>query len=350
MGLVILIGGLLALRPLMRLLGSSETMLPYSCDYARYILLGAPIMCVSYELSSVLRSEGEASLAMIGLCTGSVLNIGLDPLLIFTCGLGISGAAIATVISQTVSMLILLSFFLRGKSIVRLNLLHVSRRFSDYLLIVSTGLPTICRQGLMSVATAMLNVQSGVYGDAAVAAMTITNKVYMICRHIVMGIGQGFQPVAGYNYGAGKKARVKEAFGFALMVGTVICLITGSLVFLYRTQIVGWFRNDPDVISIASRALLYTSYIVPVLAYSTYVNHLYQSLGFRKQATLLAACRQGIMFFPLIFTLPRLFGLDGVLFVQPAADFLTFLVSIPFQIWFFKKQLRADASGCAQPS
>jgi putative MATE family efflux protein len=338
-GLAILAAGFTTLEGLMRLLGSTPTMLPYSCDYARYILLGAPVMCSSFVLNNILRGEGEAFLAMWGLCAGGLLNIGLDPLFIFVFGMGIGGAALATVLSQCVSFCILLVPFLRGKSIVRLGPRWISRRAGDYLLILRMGLPTICRQGLASVASALLNIQAAVYGDAAVAAMTISNKVYLLVRQGVIGIGQGFQPVAGYNFGAGRFSRVRKAFAFTCLLGTGVCLAGALLLAPGAPAVLRWFRDDAQVIAIGARALRFACAVIPLMAYSTYVNQTYQCLGFSAQATLLASCRQGIFFIPLIFLLPRFWGLTGVELTQPAADLLTFAVSIPFQQSFFRRIL-----------
>lgn len=341
-GLVLCAAGLLTIRPLMRLLGSTATMLPYSCAYARYILLGAPVMCSSFVLSNILRSEGEAVLSMWGLCGGGLLNVALEPLFIFTLGMGIGGAALATVISQCVSFVILLSAFLRGRSIVNLRWRCVSRRAGDYLLILRMGFPTICRQGLASLSSALLNRQAALYGDAAVAAITIANKVYLLVRNLVLGIGQGFQPVAGYNYGAGNKRRVRQAFRFSVELGSAVCLAASVLIAWKAGAIIGWFRRDADVLRIGAKALYFGCAVMPVMAYSTYVNQLYQCLGFSAPATLLACCRQGFFFLPLILTLPRLLGLSGVQMTQPAADALTFLISVPFQISFYRRVLRPD--------
>jgi len=211
-GVWMLIFGLLFLEPLMRILGATETMLPHAKAYGRIILMGAPIMCCSFILNSILRSEGAATAAMAGLCSGGILNIALDPLFIFTFGMGTAGAAVATVLSQCVSLVILGVAFAKGRSIVRLHPRDISRRLRDYGQILAVGFPTIARQGLASLASALLNLQAGVYSDAAVAALTISNKIYLLVRSVVLGIGQGFQPVAGYNYGAGDKKRTKEAF------------------------------------------------------------------------------------------------------------------------------------------
>ncbi len=341
-GCVLLIIGLLFLRPLMRLLGSTDTILPFSSSYGRIILLGAPFMCASFTMNGVLRAEGEAFFAMWGLCTGGILNMVLDPLFIFTFHMGIAGAALATILSQFVSFAILLSVFLRGKSIVSLSPKFASRSISDYTLILSTGAPTFFRQGLASLASALLNINAAPFGDAAVAAVTISNKIYLMVRNIVLGIGQGFQPVAGYNYGAGDKKRTKEAFWTATVIGTVVCCTAAILLALHAPAVITWFRkDDPDVIRIGTHALYFACGVMPFMAYSTYVNQIFQFLGFRVPATVLASCRQGICFIPLVFVLPRLFGVTGVEMLQPMADLLTFFIAVPFQIHLFRKELAA---------
>ena len=343
-GVLMLIFGLLFLEPLMRALGATETMLPHAKAYGRIILMGAPIMCCSFALNSILRSEGAATSAMIGLCSGGLLNIALDPLLIFTFGLGTAGAAIATVASQCVSFVILAAAFAKGKSIVSLRPRYISHRLRDYGQIIAVGFPTIARQGMASLASALLNLQAGVYGDAAVAALTISNKIYLLVRSIIIGIGQGFQPVAGYNYGAGDRKRTREAFTFATKLGTVVCIFAGCIIAVFAAPIMGWFRADEQVVSIGRTALLYACAVMPLMAYSTFVNQLYQCLGYKVPATVLASLRQGICYLPLIFLLPRLFGLPGVQATQPASDLLTFFICIPFQITFFRKHLRDNAN------
>ena len=341
-GALILAFGLPLLAPLMRLLGSTETMLEYSCDYARWILIAAPVSCASFLLSNVLRAEGEAVLSMIGLCVGGMINIALDPLFIFALDMKTGGAALATVLSQGVSFLILLWFFLRKKTVIRLDPRKISRKVSVYFDIVRVGFPTICRQGMASIASALLNNAAGAYGDAATAAVTIANKVYMLVRNIVLGIGQGFQPVAGYNFGAGDHRRVKQSFNVSCMIGTAVCLGAAALIFPFSESIMHWFRDDPEVIAIGNATLRYFCLAMPFLAYSTFVNQMYQCLGFTVIATLLASCRQGIFFVPYILIMPSIIGIAASQSVQAATDVLTFLVSIPFQIYFFKKILKRD--------
>lgn len=342
-GLLLMIFGLSFLHGLMKVLGATDTILPYAADYGKYILISAPIMCASFVLNNILKSQGKAVFSMVGLCLGSLLNIVLDPIFIFTMGMGIKGAALATMLGQIISFGTLGFFFVSKKSIVVLSLKRLSRHFKDYIDIITTGAPTLFRQGLASIATALINVQAAAFGDAAIAAISIATRIYLMVRNIVLGIGQGFQPVAGYNYGAGKYSRVKEAFIFATKAGTVICLIATVFVGFNAEFLMELFRKgDPEVIAIGTRALYFFCMSMPLLAYSTYVNQMYQCLGFRTVATILACCRQGIFFIPIVLILPALTGVTGIELTQPLADVLTFIVSIPFQLSFFKGRLKEE--------
>ena len=251
------------------------------------------------------------------------------------------GAALATTVSQVVNFSILLSFFLAGKSIVSIHPRHISRKLADYKAIITTGLPTICRQSLGSVAAAALNIQAIAFGgDAAGAAITISNKVYILVRNLVMGLGQGFQPVAGYNYGAGNKRRAWEAFSFSTKVGSVMCIFFAAVTAIFASPIMWWFCNDAEVAKIGIQTLYLNSMVLPFLAFSTYVNQLYQCLGFKGQATFLASCRQGIFFLPTVILLPLAIGCLGVQASQPIGDLCTFLISIPFIIFFYKRYIK----------
>ncbi len=345
LGLALTLGCLIDLDGLLLLFGSTETILPYAKAYALIILLGAPMMCASFVMNNVTRAQGRAVMAMIGLTAGGVFNIILDPIFIFTFEMGVGGAALATVVSQCISFVILLSFYLSGKSIISLSPKNISRKLADYGLIVKTGLPTVFRQGLGSLASTLLNVQVKAYGDAAIAAVGIANKIYMLLRSFVLGIGHGFQPVAGYNYGAKKNDRVKKAFWVATAVGTIVAGLSGGVLLLFSRQVIGFFNPETEeTLRIGSRMLIIMGFSLPTLGYSTYVNQLYQSLGYVKGATVLASCRQGIFFVPLIFALPAVFALDGILLTQPLSDVLTCVVSIPFNVYFLKKVLRNEVT------
>lgn len=328
---------------LMKILGSTPTILPYAQSYAQYILFGAPIMCASFVLNNVLRSQGRATLSMIGIATGGVLNIALDPICIFVLDWGIAGAAIATLFSQCVSFLIMLSFFLRGKSAVTLSLRQASRRFSTYWLIVKTGLPSLFRQGLASAASVALNVAAGGYGDAAVAAMSIVGRVMMLIGSCMIGFGQGYMPVVGFNYGARRFDRVRRAFRFAMVTGVVAMLALGIAGFVLAPQIMTWFRaDDGEVIRIgtlAMRAQCALLVITPVVVLS---NMTFQTVNLPVEATLVSASRQGIFFLPFIFLLPLWFGLTGVQITQTVADACSCLFCIPFLLRFFRNLKREE--------
>lgn len=340
-GTVIAVICLAVLNPLLRGIGATKTILPYARDYATVILLAAPLMCTSFVLGPLLRAEGRATFSMFVGVLGGFLNMGLDPIFIFVLKLGVKGAAIATAASQVISFSVAMSFYILGKGVIKISPKFISRNFKDYYLIIKIGIPTVFRQGLGSVATAILNVKVKIYGDAAVAAVCLANKVYILIRSVILGVGHGFQPVAGYNYGAKRYSRVKKAFVWATVFGTVVA-VTGALCCATVPQ--GIIRilgaNNPQVAKIGGRLLLLYSTELPLLGFSSYVNMMYQSLGFVKGATFLASCRQGVFFIPLILVLPEFLGMNGVLLSQPIADVLTFVTSVPFCVWFMLKVLK----------
>lgn len=336
--------GLLFLRPLLTLLGCSETMMPYAAPYAAWILAAAPVSCSVNVLNSTLRAGGQVAVAMIGVGLGGLINLVLDPLFIFTLGMGTGGAALATDVSYLVSFLILMLVFLTRRAIVSLRIGAIGRKWAVYREIVTTGLPTVFRQGLGSLAAAATTVQAVVYGDAVVAAVTIANKVYVLLRNIVLGIGQGFMPVAGYNFGAGERGRTWRSFTFTTGMGTVLCLVATALTAAFPGPIMRWFSDDPEVVAIGVQTLYFAAAVMPGLAFSTYVNQLYQCLGFRVQATLLASCRQGIFFLPAVFLLPLWMGQAGVQAAQPLADLMTFVISTPFLVAFYRRQVLRPAA------
>ena len=343
LGFLIAIICLITLDPLLLLIGATKTILPYARDYAFVILLAAPLMYTSFVLGPLLRAEGRATFSMLVGIAGGLINMALDPIFIFVFDLGVRGAAIATAISQTISFSMALSFYIFGKSVIKLSPKYLSHSFKDYWLIIKTGAPTVFRQGLGSVATTLLNVRVKIYGDAAVAAVSLANKVYIFLRSIVLGVGQGFQPIAGYNYGAKRLDRVKKVFVVATIFGSCAAGFGAILCATVPTGVMNLFgAENPEVVRIGARLLLMHSIALPFLGFSSYVNMMYQSLGFVKGATFLASCRQGVYFIPLILTLPIFFKMDGVLITQPIADILTFLTSIPFCIWFIKRILKTQ--------
>ena len=337
-------GGIAGLTPLMRLLGSTETILPHARAYAFYILLAAPFMMSSLVMNNILRYEGKASFAMVGLVTGGVLNMALDPVFIFGLGLGAGGAGLATGLSQMVSFGILLSMYLRGKTVSRLALRFYTRSPRDIATILTTGLPSFGRQGLASFASMMLNVAARPYGDAAVAAMSIVSRIFQFLLSVALGVGQGFQPVASYNYGARKFHRVRQACLFTIGASFVLMTALAAACYANGEALVRLFRDDGAVTAIALPAFRWqcaATLLQPVLVCG---NMLFQSVGKAGRATFLSCCRQGIFFIPLILTLPRAFGLAGVQYSQPIADVLSFVVAVPFMAQFLAELDRMDAA------
>ncbi|MCC3868594.1 MATE family efflux transporter [Terrisporobacter mayombei] len=335
-GSALLIFGNIFIKPLMILLGSTETILPYAVNYAKYILFAAPFMTASFALNNMLRAEGKANFAMVGIGIGGIINIILDPIFIFHFNLGISGAAIATAISQFLSFIVLFLYYLKGKTIVRFSINKISKEINTYLIIFKNGMPSFFRQGLASVATVALNFNAANYGDSAVAAMSIVGRVFMLIFCVIVGYGQGYQPVVGYNYGAKNFTRVKESFLFTLKIGTTIMTVLALMGYILSPQIMSWFISDLSVIEIGTRALRYQCLVMPLMTLGVISNMTFQAVGKSLHATFLTSCRQGIFFLPLIIILPKIFYLKGVEITQPISDVLTFIVSIPFIYKFFK--------------
>lgn len=336
-GGMITLFGFLFLEPFMRLLGSTDTILPYAKTYARFILLAAPFMAASCVLNNILRYEGQAAFAMIGLTTGSILNIFGDWFLMMKLGFGVEGAGISTAVSQLISFFILLFMFLGGKTQSRLSVRRVTKDMSEVLLICKTGLPSMMRQGLSSISTMILNGQAGVYGDAAVAAMSIVNRICFFIFSVGLGIGQGFQPVSAFNYGAKKYDRVRKGFYFTLGAGEVLLGAVAVVGMFFPEQLITFFRDDPEVIAIGSVALsaqLISLFFQPLSVCS---NMLFQSIGKNGRATFLSMLRSGLCFIPVILILSRTMGLLGVEVAQTVADVMSFFIALPFVISFMKK-------------
>ena len=342
-GSLLAVFGLLGLTPLMRLLGSTETILPHARAYAFYILLGAPVMMSSLVMNNILRYEGKAAFAMIGLVTGGVLNMVLDPLFIFTFHMGTGGAGAATALSQCVSWGLLFSAYARGKTVSKFSLRRFTHNPQEYFSILSTGLPSFGRQGLASIASMLLNIAARGWGDAAVAAMSIVSRIFMFVMSVALGVGQGLQPVAAFNYGAGLYRRVRSAALFTMAISFILVLGMSGICWVFAPQLIRAFRDDPAVYAIALPAFRYQAaalFLQPVLTVS---NMLFQSVGKVGRATFLSCCRQGLFFIPLILILPARLGIFGVQISQPAADVLTFLVCVPFLIAFLRQLGRMPA-------
>ena len=325
------------LEPLITFLGSTPTIAPFAKTYVFYILLSSPFMAAGFTLNNILRYEGRAALGMIGLLTGAALNMAGDPILMFGLKMGIAGAGLSTALSQVVSFAILLSMFLRHRTVSRLSIKLVSVKPKYVLNIVATGFPSLLRQGLNSVATILLNDCAGVYGDGAIAAMSIVARIVFFVFSVALGVGQGFQPVCGFNYGAKRYDRVRKATRFTLLTSQIFITAAAAVVFIFSDRLIGVFRDDPEVIEIGTRALRLQCASLLVLPVCTIAEMLYQSTGHKLGATLQSSMRSGLFFIPTLLILSKVRGLAGIQEAQPIAFALSLLPSAFFLLRFFAK-------------
>ena len=330
-GLLICVLGQIFLEPLAYLLGSTDNILPYAKAYLRVILIGAPWMTASLVLNNQLRFQGSAAYAMVGIASGAVLNIGLDPLLIFVFGMGVAGAAWATIFSQFVSFCLLLIGCTKGGNL-HIHISRVQLKWSYYAMIIKGGLPSLARQGLASVATICLNQAARSYGDAAIAAMSVVQRIMMFGASAMIGFGQGFQPVCGFNYGARLYHRVKEGFWFCVKTSTVFLFAVGTLGFIFAPQLVALFRDDPQVIAYGATALRFQCVTFCFQGWVVMSNMMLQTIGRTAPATFLAMARQGVFFIPLVWILSAAFGMLCIQMTQTVSDCLTLICAIPIQL------------------
>ena len=310
-------------------IGATDSSRADTVAYLRIILMGAPFMTCQFVINNQLRFQGSAMVAMIGLMCGAVINIILDPVLIFGFGLGIRGAALATVAGQGISFAALLIGSSRGENI-HLSLSNARWNPGYILQIANGGLPSLVRQGLAAVSTLLLNNAARTWGgDPAIAGMSVTSRALMLLVSALIGFGQGYQPVCSYNYGAGLYGRVKEGFRFCVKYGTILMTAAGAICLLWAAPIVRFFRNDPEVVAVGSVALRWQAAVLPLLAFSILTNMMLQATGKGIKSSITSSARNGIFFIPLILILPRFFGLLGVEMTQAWADILTFLLCVP---------------------
>ena len=334
-GTLLTVIGLIVLEPFMMLLGSTNTILPYACDYGMWVLIACPFMICSLVLNNNLRYEGKAFYAMFGLTAGGLLNIFGDWLLIQKLGLGVYGAGLSTAVSQMISFTILLILYLKmAQSTISFR--AISRKANVYLGIIRVGFPSLIRQGLTSISNGLLNNLAKPFGDAAIAAISVVNRFSMLVMCVGLGIGQGFQPVASFNYQAKKYKRVKQGLIFTTVFGFCLVAILAAGGFLMAEPIVRIFQKEPRVIEIGTPALRYATIGLLFLPLSVPINMLYQSIRKAGVASFLSVLRSGAAFIPVLVIGSRLLELDGIIMAQPIADAITGLICVPFIIHFMK--------------
>lgn len=328
MGVVLAVLGLFLIDPLVYLLGATKTIYPHAKAYIQYILIGAPFMIGSFVLNGTLRFQGSAFYSMLGIATGGVINIILDPIFIFGLKMGTGGAALATIISQFISFCILFYNSSVGGNI-KIKYKDFTPKWIIYKEILRGGLPSFFRQALGSVALICLNFSAGFYGDAAIAAMSIVGRVMHFAIALILGLGQGFQPICGFSYGAKLYDRVLKGFWFTVKLSFIALILLSLIGLISAPNVITVFRKeDLDVIKIGSFALRMQSLTLPLSAWIIVVNMLTQTIGKTKEATIISIARQGLFFIPAILIMPKLFGILGVQISQPISDVLSFIVTM----------------------
>ena len=356
-GILMTVFGLVFLSPLMRALGSTETMLSYAKDYGLWVLISCPFMICSLILNNNLRYEGKALYAMIGLVSGAFLNMGMDFIFINKCGLEVFGAGMATAISQIISFVILLVLYIKTAQ-SKISFRHISKDFKLYLSVMKTGLPSLIRQGLNSISSGVLNHLAGVYGakidfdptlnpdlspaDATIAAMSIVNRIANFVMCVGMGISQGLQPVASFNYQAKKYKRVKRALAVTCIINFACIVVLAIPMIAAPKFIVSLFQKEQLVVELGAPALRYAMLGMLFVPLFIPINMVYQSIRKAGMASFLALLRSGLLFIPIVFATTALWGVTGVQISQPIADALTGLISLPILIYFFKKTPNID--------
>lgn len=333
--------GITFLDEFLLMYGATKTIMPYAKEYGYVIVMGSIFTIGTAIMSNTVRAEGNSRYSMIAICIGAIINIILDPILMFNFNMGIKGAAVATVIAQLISFIFLLGYYYSNKNYIKFKINLFKPTFNMFFEILKIGIPIFVTQVLASFALGFMNLGAKPYGDAAVAAMGIVFRVMSIGFYIVFGIGQGFQPVAGYNYGAKNFNRLKEAIKISIKWSTIAALITSILFIIFAEECMLVFTRDREVIDIGIKAFRAASLLFPLFGYINTYAVLFQALGKAMGAFILSISRQGIFYIPLMYILPRFMGLSGVIFCQTAADALAFLETIIMAIWL-KKQFNKE--------
>lgn len=336
--LIVMLLGWFFLEPISILLGSTPTILPYTRQYLGISLLGTPFIMGTFCINNQMRFQGFTKYSVYGAISGSIINCLLDPVFIFVFSMGVSGAAVASVIGQICGFVIML-IMSQKEGVIHYTHRRISFEGRFVKEIIAGGTPSISRQGLASVSTIALNSVAGNYGDAAIAAMSIVTRISMFIFSVIVGLGQGFQPMCGFCYGAKLYDRVKEGFWFGTKIGTLFLLFWSVVLIIFSGEVVSLFRDDPEVIAIGIPALRYQMIIFPACSFMLMANMMMQTCRKTIRANILAASRQGLFFIPLIFVLPYFYGLFGVEICQAVSDVISLIVTIPI-VWSAFKEMK----------
>ena len=337
-GAVIIIISMVFLHPILKLLGATDSILPYAATYAGIYIVSCIFNVFNVTMNNIVTSEGAAKTTMCALLTGAVLNIALDPLFIYVFDLGVAGAAIATAISQVVSTCVYLTYILRKKSVFHFRVKDCTYTKETMSEIFKIGIPTLVFQILTSVSISLINNAAGDYGDSAIAGMGVVTRLISMGSLSVFGFIKGFQPIAGYSYGAKKFDRLREAIKTSILWSTVFCVIFGVILALFPTAIVSQFtKGDAEMIRIGAASLRANGISIMLFGFYTVYSSLFLALGKGREGFILGACRQGICFIPVILLFPMVWGLNGIMYAQPIADVLSAVITVFMAIPLHKK-------------
>ena len=337
-GAVIIIISMVFLHPILKLLGATDSILPYAATYAGIYIVSCIFNVFNVTMNNIVTSEGAAKTTMCALLTGAVLNIALDPLFIYVFDLGVAGAAIATAISQIVSTCVYLTYIFRKKSVFHFRVKDCTYTKETMSEIFKIGIPTLVFQILTSVSISLINNAAGDYGDSAIAGMGVVTRLISMGSLSVFGFIKGFQPIAGYSYGAKKFDRLREAIKTSILWSTVFCVIFGVILALFPTAIVSQFtKGDAEMIRIGAASLRANGISIMLFGFYTVYSSLFLALGKGREGFILGACRQGICFIPVILLLPMVWGLNGIMYAQPIADVLSAVITVFMAIPLHKK-------------
>ena len=341
-GAILIIIATIFLKPILTLLGATDTIMPYALTYASIYIISCIFNVFNVTMNNIVASEGAAKTTMCALLLGAIINIGLDPLFIYTFDMGVAGAAIATAISQFVSTLVYLSYAFRKKSTFTFSIKAFEPTKQIFMEILKIGVPTLTFQLLTSLSIALINRASSGYGDSVIAGMGAVTRITSMGTLVVLGFLKGFQPIAGFSYGAKNFNRLREAIRTSILWSTIFCIIVGLLMFLFSEQIIAQFANGNEaMISVGKKSLMANGLSFFLFGFYTVYSSLFLALGKGTAGFILGACRQGICFVPVIFLLPIIWGMNGILYAQPIADILSVIITV-FMALNLHKQLSKE--------
>lgn len=320
--------GITLIEPLLRAFGATTEIMDHAKAYGTILFIGAPFTVLNMVFNNIIRAEGNAKFSMIAIVLGAVINIVLDPILMFGLNMGLAGAATATVIAQGISTAFLMSYYVLKKNYVSIHIKKIKPTKELYGQIMKIGAATFARQALASIAIGLTNIMAKEFGIVAVAAVGVSLKIFLIPLYCLFGFCQGYQPLAGYSYGSKKFQRLKEATRMTILITTVFAVLATGIIMLFTQIILAGFTKDPEVIDAGSSALRAMSLALPYLGYQMVNTNLFAALGRGKESIILSLARQGIFFIPAILIMPNFLGFNGVIYAQPVADFLTVALTI----------------------